>query len=161
MTAQEERVSYAWDSTVEEWFVNDRRGLEHGFTVWQRPAGSGERLMLGLALRGGLRALDSGIFTYARQGERVEVKLTVHLPDGGEVREATTFLGRLPEHKPATEDPEVRKQRDALAHRAAKLQSDLDSEVARTRRLEKSLSEAQETLKEQPLKPPENQAPQK
>ncbi|HEX4950248.1 MAG TPA: hypothetical protein VFZ34_26525 [Blastocatellia bacterium] len=43
------RVTYAWDETVEEWFVNDQRGLEHGFTLKQRPAGvagAGERIAL-------------------------------------------------------------------------------------------------------------------
>ena len=32
------RVAYDWDDTLQEWFVNDARGLEHGFTVHQRPA---------------------------------------------------------------------------------------------------------------------------
>ena len=32
-----QRVTYDWDATLQEWFVNDRRGLEHGFTVNQRP----------------------------------------------------------------------------------------------------------------------------
>jgi hypothetical protein len=32
------RVTYDWDATVQEWFVNDRRGLEHGFTVRERPS---------------------------------------------------------------------------------------------------------------------------
>jgi hypothetical protein len=32
------RLTYDWDATVQEWFVNDARGLEHGFTVKQRPA---------------------------------------------------------------------------------------------------------------------------
>jgi hypothetical protein len=31
------RVTYDWDATLQEWFVNDRRGLEHGFTVRERP----------------------------------------------------------------------------------------------------------------------------
>ena len=32
------RLSYPWDANVQEWFVNDKRGLEHGFTVNERPA---------------------------------------------------------------------------------------------------------------------------
>jgi hypothetical protein len=32
------RVTYDWDATLQEWFVNDRRGLEHGFTVRERPS---------------------------------------------------------------------------------------------------------------------------
>jgi CSLREA domain-containing protein len=50
-----ERVTYDWDAGLQEWFVNDRRGLEHGFTLERRPAGAGERLELRLAVRGGLR----------------------------------------------------------------------------------------------------------
>ncbi len=33
------RLEYAWDSGLTEWFVNDARGLEHGFTVHERPDG--------------------------------------------------------------------------------------------------------------------------
>ena len=32
------RLTYQWDAAVREWFVNDGRGLEHGFTVRERPA---------------------------------------------------------------------------------------------------------------------------
>ena len=32
------RLTYQWDTAVQEWFVNDQRGLEHGFTVSTRPA---------------------------------------------------------------------------------------------------------------------------
>jgi len=35
--ADGQRLSYQWDATVQEWFVNDQRGLEHGFTVARRP----------------------------------------------------------------------------------------------------------------------------
>ncbi len=31
------RLSHQHDSVVEEWFINDQRGLEHGFTVVHRP----------------------------------------------------------------------------------------------------------------------------
>ena len=55
--AEGSRVTYTWDAMVREWFVNDRRGLEHGFTVEQRPAGSGvgTRLEFDLSVRGDLR----------------------------------------------------------------------------------------------------------
>jgi hypothetical protein len=36
-----------------EWYANDARGLPHGFTVNERPAGSGD-LMFTLAVRGDL-----------------------------------------------------------------------------------------------------------
>ena len=36
--AEGQRLTYDWDAAVQEWFVNDARGLEHGFTVKKRPA---------------------------------------------------------------------------------------------------------------------------
>ncbi|MCP5519529.1 MAG: cadherin-like domain-containing protein [Verrucomicrobiales bacterium] len=36
--AEGQRLTYAWDETLSEWYVNDQRGLEHGFTVKERPA---------------------------------------------------------------------------------------------------------------------------
>ena len=63
MTAQNDRMTYDWDAGLREWFVNDRRGLEHGFTLVSRPPGAsdpqlgtGQWLELRLAVRGGLRA---------------------------------------------------------------------------------------------------------
>ena len=54
-----QRLSYQWDTTVQEWFVNDPRGLEHGFTVSQRPAAAPNSqpstLSFLLATRGTLR----------------------------------------------------------------------------------------------------------
>jgi uncharacterized repeat protein (TIGR01451 family) len=49
-----QRASYRWGNCLEEWFVNDLRGLEHGYTVHRRPNGKGEQLRFELALRGGL-----------------------------------------------------------------------------------------------------------
>ena len=52
-----QRVIYRWDMALEEWFVNDQRGLEHGFTVQERPAGrsADARLEFDLAVRGDLQ----------------------------------------------------------------------------------------------------------
>jgi hypothetical protein len=36
--AEGQKLSYQWDATVQEWWVNDQRGLEHGYTLAQRPA---------------------------------------------------------------------------------------------------------------------------
>ncbi|MCX6875207.1 MAG: choice-of-anchor D domain-containing protein [Verrucomicrobia bacterium] len=61
VSAEGQRVVYAWDDTVQEWFVNDQRGLEHGFTLKDRPAGApspnspSSTLDFLLAVRGGLR----------------------------------------------------------------------------------------------------------
>ena len=35
--AEGQRLSYQWDGNLQEWFVNDQRGLEHGFTIAKRP----------------------------------------------------------------------------------------------------------------------------
>jgi hypothetical protein len=51
--SDKERVSYGWGA-VEEWFVNDKRGLEHGFTLRRRPAGTSGPLRMHLRVRGGL-----------------------------------------------------------------------------------------------------------
>jgi small-conductance mechanosensitive channel len=103
--------------------------------------------------------LETGTFTYGRQGEQVDVKLSIHLPNGQQSRGATSFLGKLPERKPQSEDPEIRKQRDALAEEAAKLKSDLAAQAARTRKLEQSLDQVKKTLLEQQRKRMDNQSP--
>jgi hypothetical protein len=54
------RMSYRWDALLEEWYINDTRGLEHGYTVQQRPARKTadvqSPLAFTLAVRGGLTA---------------------------------------------------------------------------------------------------------
>lgn len=54
--AEGQRLSYQRDATVQEWYVNDRRGLEHGFTVASRPEGSSHdaELSFTLSTRGSL-----------------------------------------------------------------------------------------------------------
>jgi uncharacterized repeat protein (TIGR01451 family) len=54
-----ERIGYQWDARVEEWFINSARGLEHGFTITERPPGAGP-LLLHLAVRGNLQGEGSG-----------------------------------------------------------------------------------------------------
>ena len=105
--------------------------------------------------------LKAGTFVYARQSERVDIKLAIPLPGGQQAHGATSFLGRLPERKPPPEDPEIRRQRDALAEEAAKLKSDLAAEVARTRKLAKTLDDVKKVLQEQQRKRLENQSPER
>jgi hypothetical protein len=54
------RMSYRWDALLEEWYINDTRGIEHGYTVQQRPARKTadvqSPLAFTLAVRGGLTA---------------------------------------------------------------------------------------------------------
>lgn len=54
------RVSYRWNDLLTEWHINDARGLEHGFTVRERPMADGaeqasEPLRFIIAVHGGLR----------------------------------------------------------------------------------------------------------
>ena len=58
MKTEGQRLSYDWDSALQEWFVNDQRGLEHGFTVAKRPRlliSSSPPLAFTLAVRGTLK----------------------------------------------------------------------------------------------------------
>jgi hypothetical protein len=107
------------------------------------------------------RHLRAGTFVYSRQSERVDIKLAIHLPGGQQAHGATSFLGRLPEHKPPPEDPEIRKQRDELAEQAAKLKSDLAAEVARTKKLAQSLDEVKKAFQDQQRKRMDDQSPER
>ena len=54
-----QRLTYGWGEKVDEWFVNDARGLEHGFTVRERPMtglNPADPLQFDLAVRGSLTA---------------------------------------------------------------------------------------------------------
>ena len=56
VTADGNRVQYQWDAGLTEWWVNEPRGLEHGFSLAERPAGDRtEPLDFTLAPEGGLR----------------------------------------------------------------------------------------------------------
>lgn len=54
-----QRIEYCWDDLLTDWCINDARGLEHGYTVQQRPAGAG-LLRFTLAVRGGLQPRVQG-----------------------------------------------------------------------------------------------------
>lgn len=56
MKADGQRLVYHWDESISEWWVNDQRGLEHGFTVAERPTGrDGAPLQFTMKARGTLR----------------------------------------------------------------------------------------------------------
>jgi len=81
-----ERVEYRRGPLV-EWYINERRGVEQGFTLSERPevegggAAAGERLVLRLRVGGGLRAeagADGRQISFA-DGSGAEVLLYDHL----------------------------------------------------------------------------------
>jgi proteasome lid subunit RPN8/RPN11 len=104
--------------------------------------------------------LQAGSFTYARTAEKVDVKLIVHQKDGPDLREITSFLGKLPDRKPA-EDSEALKQRDEMAKQAAKLKADLTSQAAKTKKLEKDVQSMRQEMRQQQQRRMNNQAPDK
>jgi hypothetical protein len=76
--------------------------------------------------------LQAGLFSYARQGAKIDIVLIVNQGRGRELREVATFLGKLPDPQPATEDPALRKQRDDLARERDDLARERDA-MARDR----------------------------
>jgi proteasome lid subunit RPN8/RPN11 len=97
--------------------------------------------------------LRAGLFTYARQGQRVDVVLAVRHPDGRQAREATAFLGAPP--------PLTPNEREQAARRAAGLQSDLDAQKRRALELERSLRETRLELRRQQQRRLVNQDPER
>ncbi|BCS34400.1 hypothetical protein TBR22_A36300 [Luteitalea sp. TBR-22] len=54
VTSEGQRLSYRWGSALDEWYVNDARGLEHGYTLHRAPDGVGA-VEFDLKVRGDLR----------------------------------------------------------------------------------------------------------
>jgi proteasome lid subunit RPN8/RPN11 len=101
--------------------------------------------------------LETGSFTYARTADKVDVLLIVHRKDGPDLREVTSFLGKLPDRQPA-EDPEAqREQREE----AAKLKADMSSQAAKTRKLEQEVRSMREELRQRQRRRLNNQLPDK
>lgn len=73
------RLSFQRDEILEEWFVNDGRGLEQGWTLNERPVGDGDgKIRLYLVVRGGLLPViaDDGGKSLGFLGEDGVVALT-------------------------------------------------------------------------------------
>jgi len=104
--------------------------------------------------------LETGSFTYARTAEKVDVRLIVHQKNGPDLREVTSFLGKLPDRKPA-EDPEAQKQREEMVKQAAKLKADLNFQAAKTRKLEKDVQSLRQEMRQQQQHRLNNQVPGK
>ena len=66
-----ERIEYKWDEQLAEWLTNDEAGIEHGFTIRQRPAGPTDApLSLRLRYRGDLRPVGAVSGQNLRLGRR-------------------------------------------------------------------------------------------
>jgi hypothetical protein len=91
----------------------------------------------------------------------VDVLLIVHQKEGPDVREVTSFLGKLPDRKTAEELDAEQKQREEAARQAAKMKADLNSQAAKTQKLEKEVQTMHEELLRQQLRRLNNQLPDK
>jgi proteasome lid subunit RPN8/RPN11 len=104
--------------------------------------------------------LLSGVFTIARQSERVDVSLQLNQPAGQAVREVTSFIGKLPEAKSATQEkPAAQPATDGLAKEVTKIKADLDAEIQRNRKIQKSVDFLAKQLHDQQRARLLNQAP--
>jgi hypothetical protein len=86
--AEGQRVTYEREEGVHEWFMNDERGLEHGFTIQKRPANASDSetpLLFTLAVRGNLHPMISGseVRFVDNEGAVVVVYANLHVWDAG------------------------------------------------------------------------------
>lgn len=71
-----QRLTYQWSSSLQEWFINDRRGLEHGFIISEPPQKNGRSSKLQFTMKtvGNLKAViasDSlGVHFYDENNSR-------------------------------------------------------------------------------------------
>jgi proteasome lid subunit RPN8/RPN11 len=109
--------------------------------------------------------LASGVFTYQRRNERVDLTLVLGQPHGTSLRQATSFLGPKPPAPPAPPKPAApapppnNRERDEAVRVAAGWRSQLEAERERSRQLEKDLATARAQLRQQQLRRLANQAP--
>jgi proteasome lid subunit RPN8/RPN11 len=106
--------------------------------------------------------LLSGVFTVARQSERVDVSLVLNRPDGPPIREVTSFIGQLPDSKSAPqENATSQTKQEDLASQVEKIRADLDDEIQRNRKLQKSFDFQTKQLHDQQRGRLLNQGPDK
>jgi len=103
--------------------------------------------------------LASGVFTYARRNERVDVTLVLDQPGGTKARQVTSFLGQKPPSPAAPVSPaQPNQDREEMLQVVAGLRAQLDAELEHNRKLEKLLATARAQLREQQLRRLGNQA---
>ena len=89
------RVTYGWGSNLEEWYINDKRGLEHGYTLASRPEGANGDLTFELAVRGSLapkvQASGTGISFWDADGVESLSYSGLHVFDANGVTQEAHF----------------------------------------------------------------------
>ena len=98
-STENNRVMYDWSASVQEWYVNDSRGLEHGYTLQCRPTActdTSSPLLLDLTVRGTLRAelLDgtNGVRFVDEQGNVALTYAGLHVFDADGIAQAAAFV---------------------------------------------------------------------
>jgi len=103
-------------------------------------------------------SLQTGSFAYQRNTAKVDLKLLIHQKQGPDLRESSSFLGKPPAAgSNPSEDAEVLrqreaeaiKQRDEMARQAARMKAELNSQAARTKKLEKDMQAIREEMRKQ------------
>jgi|SRR5579883_1708450 len=79
--------------------------------------------------------LQTGSFTYGRQSERVDVTLSISRPEGGNLVQVTTYVGKPP--KSTSANTRVQPERDKLAEEVVQLRNALARASERTKKLER------------------------
>lgn len=79
--------------------------------------------------------LQTGSFTYGRESQRVDVTLSISRPEGGNLVQVTTYVGKSPKLSDA--GPAVGQKRDDLVRENARLKSELSRQSERARRMER------------------------
>ena len=103
--------------------------------------------------------LQTGSFTYARQGDHVDLTLTVNQPDGSKLVQAATYLGKAPPQRPSAPAADSGAQSE-LAAENARLKAEVARQTERVLRLEKALEDLRiARQRELQRKRLENQAP--
>ncbi len=119
------QVTYSWNNNLDEWFINDPQGLEHGYTFQEQPVRNQKEsgpLLIELAVLGSLNPSTEvsgrGITFVDDSGQRVLSYSGLHVFDADGVPQRASFLGvhggfqiRIEEsgaRYPLTVDPLVR-----------------------------------------------------
>ncbi|HKQ49087.1 MAG TPA: thrombospondin type 3 repeat-containing protein [Phycisphaerae bacterium] len=82
-----QRIEYEWDDNLSEWYINDPRGLEHGYTVHHRLRPEGARSLQEASASGSSAPLSSPA---RRADERLHFTLAVR----GDLQPRITAEGR-------------------------------------------------------------------
>lgn len=95
-----------------------------------------------------------GEFTYAREGEEVDVMMTLDEPGGKQAKDVTGFVGKMPEATAAAAPAGAVKvvPDPATVAENTRLKSELTAETEHVKRLQKALVDAQNELKQQQRK---------